>query len=568
MTSIAYLLDLEKNGCLPNITNITNMDNIKTMEKNRTIILTWTFELSRTFKFRWEVWFHSVTIFDRCIEVMDIPNDKFQLYAVVCLCLSAKKYEIITAELADYVYVCNEAITCDDIITVEKEIFDIMNYNVELPNIMTYIRYISSISKPSYKVFILTKILCIYYCVHTITILPTILVTASHMLAYHIVGDNINDTSNPFSIDNNIIDSARSQIKQRICKQNIILKNAICKYLTITKSSIDWDTIVETLSLLTFVSNNEIPKKYTPEHYTNIRKHTDIIEKNKIKNIQKLGDGTFGKVHKIKINDQMYACKKIYNQNDEEGLCQSFIRESSLLQTLSHKNIISIHYIIKNSTCMILDIMDCDLCFYINRHHKIKNQENFQNMCVEELLCGLDHMHSYGVIHRDIKPQNILIKGNWPDITIKYCDFGSARGDHIINSDVCYTTKITTLWYRTPENLLGCTSYGFEIDIWSLMCTLAEIVNGKALFQGYSEIEQACAIFQIMGSPTDDIWEDAKKLPNYKMMYLKWTNKLEQVIPKNSKITNIIHEGLILDPKKRPNVKTLLSSYYNFGSLN
>src|SRR5579872_5283021 len=181
MASSAHLLSFEKNGSLPNIINV---DHIKNITVKRTIVLIWALEICHVFKLKWEVWFHTVTLFDRCIEAINIPTYKIQLYAVTCICIAAKKYEILSPKLSDYVFICDGAVPYDDIIQTEKDILNIMNYNVELPNIMEYIRYISSTHSACHDVFILTRILCAHYLIYNVKVIPTILLTATYRISH------------------------------------------------------------------------------------------------------------------------------------------------------------------------------------------------------------------------------------------------------------------------------------------------------------------------------------------------------------------------------------------------
>jgi cyclin-dependent kinase len=113
-------------------------------------------------------------------------------------------------------------------------------------------------------------------------------------------------------------------------------------------------------------------------------------------------------------------------------------------------------------------------------------------------------------MHRDLKPQNLLVS---KDNIIKLADFGLGRSFSIPIGK--YTHEVVTLWYRAPEILLGSKCYSTPIDIWSIGCILAEMITGRPLFCGESEIEQLLAIFRIMGTPSNETWPQVENLRDW-----------------------------------------------------
>lgn len=110
----------------------------------------------------------------------------------------------------------------------------------------------------------------------------------------------------------------------------------------------------------------------------------------------------------------------------------------------------------------------------------------FQVKCLmKQLLDGLKHCHSRGVLHRDIKGSNLLIDKNG---VLKIADFGLATTIDP-NKKQKLTSRVVTLWYRPPELLLGATDYGASVDLWSTGCILAELLAGKPIMPGRTEVK-------------------------------------------------------------------------------
>jgi len=178
-----------------------------------------------------------------------------------------------------------------------------------------------------------------------------------------------------------------------------------------------------------------------------------------------------------------------------------------------------------------------------------------------QLLQGMLFCHQRRVLHRDLKPQNLLIDKNG---AIKIADFGLARAFGIPVR--VYTHEVVTLWYRAPEILLGSSKYSCPIDIWSVGTIFAEMVNHRPLFQGDSEIDQLFRIFRILRMPTEEIWPGVTQLPDFKATFPSWQTEnlkssMKTIEPAG---LDLIREMLIYDPSKRISAKkALLHPYFN-----
>ena len=212
--------------------------------------------------------------------------------------------------------------------------------------------------------------------------------------------------------------------------------------------------------------------------------------------IEKIGEGTYGVVYKgkNKITNQLVALKKIRLENDEEGVPSTAIREISLLRELQHPNIVALLDVLmqENKLYLVFEFLSMDLKKYME---SLPNNKLLEPQLVKSYLhqiCqGIMYCHQRRTMHRDLKPQNLLIDKNG---VIKLADFGLARAFGIPIR--VYTHEVVTLWYRAPEVLLGAQRYSCAIDIWSIGCIFSEMATRRPLFHGDSEIDQLFKIFR------------------------------------------------------------------------
>uniref|UniRef100_A0A9L0ST43 Cyclin dependent kinase 1 n=1 Tax=Equus caballus TaxID=9796 RepID=A0A9L0ST43_HORSE len=238
--------------------------------------------------------------------------------------------------------------------------------------------------------------------------------------------------------------------------------------------------------------------------------------------IEKIGEGTYGVVYKgrHKTTGQVVAMKKIRLESEEEGVPSTAIREISLLKELRHPNIVSLQDVLMQDSrlYLIFEFLSMDLKKYLD---SIPPGQFMDSSLVKsylyQILQGIVFCHSRRVLHRDLKPQNLLIDDKG---TIKLADFGLARAFGIPIR--VYTHEVVTLWYRSPEVLLGSARYSTPVDIWSIGTIFAELATKKPLFHGDSEIDQLFRIFRALGTPNNEVWPEVESLQDYKNTFPKW----------------------------------------------
>jgi serine/threonine protein kinase len=215
----------------------------------------------------------------------------------------------------------------------------------------------------------------------------------------------------------------------------------------------------------------------------------------------KIGSGAYGEVFKAtnKATGEIVAIKKLKSEIIEDGIPATALREIVFLKQLSHENIVALKDIIMEpgKYLLVFEYMDGDL-FYLLKNTPNPLGPDLVQSYTSQLLHGLAYCHALGVMHRDLKPQNLLIA---KDGSLKIADFGLSRAFSFKN----LTVEVVTSWYRAPEILLGSNSYTNSVDVWSAGCIICEMARNKVLFEGKCDIDQIHLIFNAFGKS----WIDA-----------------------------------------------------------
>ncbi|XP_077212170.1 putative serine/threonine-protein kinase At1g54610 [Tasmannia lanceolata] len=283
------------------------------------------------------------------------------------------------------------------------------------------------------------------------------------------------------------------------------------------------------------------------------------------KKLDKIGQGTYSNVYKARdmITGKIVALKKVRFDNLETESVKFMAREILVLRRLDHPNVLKLEGLVTSrmscSLYLVFEYMEHDLaglaaCPGVGFTLP-------QIKCyMKQLFSGLEHCHSRGVLHRDIKGSNLLIDN---DGILKIADFGLAS---FFNPDQKQpmTSRVVTLWYRPPELLLGATNYGVGVDLWSAGCILAELLAGKPIIPGRTEVEQLHKIFKLCGSPSEEYWKSSK-LPHATIVkpqqpYKRCIAETFKEFPAPS--LPLIETLLAIDPSERGTAITALNSEF------
>lgn len=275
--------------------------------------------------------------------------------------------------------------------------------------------------------------------------------------------------------------------------------------------------------------------------------------------LDKLGEGTFGEVHKARDKEthQLVALKRILMHNEKEGIPITAIREIKILKQLNHKNIVPLSDIAvergdisrkeKGSIYMVFPYMDHDLAGLLD-NPKVRLTPPQIKTYLKQLLEGTAYLHHNRILHRDMKAANLLINN---DGILQIADFGLARGIEDENRE--YTNCVVTRWYRPPELFLGERRYTSAIDMWGVGCVFGELLKSRPIIQGQDDIDQLKKIFYLCGSPNQDNMPGWDRLPDAKKVRFDTTPRRvrDEYSHYDTVAADLLDKLLVLDPTKR-----------------
>ncbi|XP_010457387.1 PREDICTED: probable serine/threonine-protein kinase At1g54610 isoform X2 [Camelina sativa] len=286
---------------------------------------------------------------------------------------------------------------------------------------------------------------------------------------------------------------------------------------------------------------------------------------NTFEKLEKIGQGTYSNVYRARdlLHNKIVALKKVrFDLNDMESV-KFMAREIIVMRRLDHPNVLKLEGLItapvSSSLYLVFEYMDHDL-LGLSSLPGVKFSEPQVKCYMRQLLSGLEHCHSRGVLHRDIKGSNLLIDSKG---VLKIADFGLATFFDPAKS-VPLTSHVVTLWYRPPELLLGATHYGVGVDLWSTGCILGELYAGRPILPGKTEVEQLHKIFKLCGSPTENYWRKQKLSSSAGFIttipYRRKVSEMFKDFP--ASVLSLLETLLSIDPDHRSSADCALESEY------
>ncbi|KAK5149427.1 hypothetical protein LTR04_007079 [Oleoguttula sp. CCFEE 6159] len=302
----------------------------------------------------------------------------------------------------------------------------------------------------------------------------------------------------------------------------------------------------------------------------------------------KLGEGTFGEVHKARSRrtGAIVALKKILMHNEKDGFPITALREIKLLKMLSHVNVLKLEEMAiernkgegrkKAVLYMVTPYMDHDLSGLLE-NPGVQFSEPQIKCYMLQLLEGLRYLHDSHILHRDMKAANLLINNKG---ILQIADFGLARhydepvpqpgrGNGEAKRD--YTTLVVTRWYRPPELLLQLRRYTPAIDMWGVGCVFGEMFKRKPILGGTSDLNQAHIIFDLVGSPTEDNkpgWSQLPGCEGVKSFAARQGNLGVVFKDQSPEAIELLSELLRLDWRKRINaIDAIRHKYFRTAPL-
>ncbi|KAJ5347096.1 hypothetical protein MYU51_019889 [Penicillium brevicompactum] len=297
-------------------------------------------------------------------------------------------------------------------------------------------------------------------------------------------------------------------------------------------------------------------------------RHVDNFER-----LNHIEEGSYGWVSRAKdiSTGEIVALKKLKLENSPDGFPVTGLREIQTLMEARHQNVVYLREVVMGNKMddvfLVMDFHEHDLKALLDEMREPFLPSEIKTVLLQ-VVGGLDFLHSQWIMHRDLKTSNLLMNNRGE---LKIADFGMAR--YYGDPPPKLTQLVVTLWYRSPELLLGADKYGTEIDMWSIGCIFGELLTKEPLLQGKNEVDQVSKIFALTGPPNSQTWPGFRSLPNAKSLRLPSTSASASAVnppllPRSQfpYLTNaglgLLSGLLALNPASRPTAKECLEHPY------
>jgi len=288
---------------------------------------------------------------------------------------------------------------------------------------------------------------------------------------------------------------------------------------------------------------------------------SDILDKYEMMGV--VGEGSYGTVHRARNRENgiSVAIKKFIE--DDSNTLKIAQRELRALRRLRHENLVNMieHTRKRRRLYIVFEYVDGTVLDFLESQPSKRIEPGTTREIIWQVLRGLEFIHQHGMIHRDVKPENILYS---KEGVVKLCDFGFVRPNAKINGEI-FTDYVATRWYRAPELLVKELHYDQGVDIWAVGCLLPEMLSGDALFPGESDIDQLQLIISVCGPLPKQFVETFRQKPDF------YSSRLPEpkCVPLENKCRllrsqqgalSFVRRCLTLSPCDRPSTSELLSS--------